>query len=155
MALVKLIDEKMNPVSPTGDVPTEPWLLLLDCCPHHISAEFREHLAIRYAHVQAAYIEGGKTADTQPLDVAVMRPWKCSLRGAATEDLSEMILGDLDSEQDLAARVNRRTMKQKILPWVQKACDDVRNREAMYGKAWWHLHVPEAERAHVLEKRRL
>ena len=89
---MKFVDSHMNP----DPKKVQPWLLTLDVCPVHVSKKFRADLSEQFPHVKTAYVEPGRTASSQPLDVGGMRPFKTSLRRSATLDLSKMVLENID-----------------------------------------------------------
>ena len=47
----------------------EPWLLLLDVCPFHVSKQYWTMVRDRYEHVRLVLAPAGTTPVAQPLDV--------------------------------------------------------------------------------------
>ena len=70
-----LIDQAMNPEGEKQD-----WLLLLDMASTHTGEHFRKRMREEYPWVHCCYIPPGHTSVCQPLDRAVFRLWKASLR---------------------------------------------------------------------------
>eukprot|EP00971_Amphidinium_carterae_P201488 3998057-Amphidinium_carterae.1 len=63
-----------------------PWMCILDAALVHVGAEFRNELRKVVPHIFLAFVSAGYTSVCQPLDVAVMRPFKAALQRACVED---------------------------------------------------------------------
>ena len=92
--------------------------------------------------VSRCYIDGFTSA-AQPLDRAVVKPFKEALRNAAAADLAEMVASDLD---DLSTVMNRPGLKNKIVQWVHTALDDIKSKERLFQHAWSRLFVEDGGR---------
>ena len=108
-SLLELIDTHMNPPS----MRRHRWACLMDCAPKHISIAFRQNMESIWKDVSRCYIDGGFTGAAQPLDRAVVRPFKEALRNAAATDLAEMVVCDLDN---LSTVMNRPSLKNTNCP---------------------------------------
>ena len=111
------IDHIMNPAGTR-----EPWLLLLDVCPIHVSKQYRSMVRDRYEHVRLAFVPPGTTCVAQPLDVGMMRLFKSGLREAAAADMSRMLLDAVvDNQPDLHKTMKNALLKRKIVGWIEVA----------------------------------
>eukprot|EP00971_Amphidinium_carterae_P222400 4414206-Amphidinium_carterae.1 len=79
-----------------NQVKGEKFICMLDCAPTHTSAAFREKVKETYPRCVLCYIEPRKTAYTQPLDLAVMRPWKALIGTSAGRQWAESVLAGAD-----------------------------------------------------------
>ena len=70
--MIDAIDADMH--ARAGDAELTPWLLLLDCAPQHVAAEFRSIVRDSRPHIKLCYVQRNFTGYTQPLDRAYMRP---------------------------------------------------------------------------------
>eukprot|EP00971_Amphidinium_carterae_P063780 1262501-Amphidinium_carterae.1 len=76
--LVRFIDSVMNPVHGTAEL----WLLVWDGplqCPYKCDDK-GTHQGYPFPHLCMAFVPGSSTGYSQPLDVAVMRPFKCRMK---------------------------------------------------------------------------
>ena len=87
--------------------------------------------------VSRCYIDGFTSA-AQPLDRAVVKPFKEALRNAAAADLVEMVASDLD---DLSTVMNMPGLKKKIVQWFHTALDDIKSKERLFQHACSRLFV--------------
>eukprot|EP00971_Amphidinium_carterae_P314552 6252232-Amphidinium_carterae.1 len=71
--------------------PGRPWMCILDAAPVHVGAEFRSELRKAVSHIFLAFVSAGYTSVCQPLDVAVMRPFKAALQRACVEDFASSV----------------------------------------------------------------
>jgi hypothetical protein len=124
-----------------------PWACLLDCAPKHTGKLFRASMREHMDEVPLVYVDCNQTGGLQPLDCAVMKPWKDELRKAASGDLATMLIDGVD---DFASIMNKPGLKNKIVQWVTSDIDKTKDKERMYAKAWEHLVVPEEELEDVL-----
>eukprot|EP00971_Amphidinium_carterae_P010279 203089-Amphidinium_carterae.1 len=72
--------------------PEKAWLCILDAAPAHISVEFRCELQKAAKHIKLVFVSPGFTSLCQPLDVAVMRPFKSHLQRSCADDFAEEVL---------------------------------------------------------------
>ena len=93
----------------------------------------------------------GFTSAEQPLDRAVVKPFKEAVRNAAAADLAEMVVSDLD---DLSTVMNMPGLKNKIVQWVHTALDDIKSKESLFQHAWSRLFVAGGELPNVLLRAR-
>ena len=83
----------------------------MDCAPKHISRAFRRNMESNWQDVSRCYFDCFTSA-AQPLDRAVMKPFKEAPRNAAAADLAEMVVSDLD---DLSTVMSRPGLKNEIV----------------------------------------
>ena len=141
------IDHIMNPAGTR-----EPWLLLLDVCPIHVSKQYRSMMRDKYEHVRLAFVPPGTTCVAQPLDVAMMRLFKSGLREAAAEDMSRMLLDAVvDNQPDLHNTMKNALLKRKIVGWIEVAMRRCAQRDTAFEKAWRHVVVTDEDSGSVLE----
>ena len=76
--MIDAIDADMH--ARPGDAERTPWLLVLDCAPQRIAAEFRSIMRDTRPHIKLCYVQRNFTGYTQPLDRAYMRAFKNSIR---------------------------------------------------------------------------
>ena len=100
--------------------------------------------------VSRCYFDGFTSA-AQPLDSAVMKPFKEAPRNAAAADLAEMVASDLD---DLSTVMNRPGLTNEIVQWVHTALDDIKSKERLFQHAWSDLVVAGGELPNVLLRAR-
>ena len=115
----------------------EPWVLLLDLCPIHISVGFRTFVKEEYPHVQLCFVAAGTTGFCQPLDIAAMRPFKLKLRQLTSQQLSLQILSA--EGFDMKTELNNVILRQSVMNWVSAALKDLREDEGLVRRAWAHL----------------
>ena len=141
------IDHIMNPAGTR-----EPWLLLLDVCPIHVSKQYRSMVRDKYEHVRLAFVPPGTTRVAQPLDVAMMRLFKSGLREAAAADMSRMLLDAVvDNQPDLHKTMKKALLKRKIVGWIEVAMRRCAQRDTAFEKAWRHVVVTDEDSGSVRE----
>eukprot|EP00971_Amphidinium_carterae_P273845 5435157-Amphidinium_carterae.1 len=87
LQLLHFIDAKLNP----GGKPTQPWPLVWDLCTVHTSVETRQRIKDVFPWICLCYIAGSATAYCQPLDKAIFKSFRASMRNAATSDIAKYI----------------------------------------------------------------
>ena len=103
------IDHIMNPGGTR-----EPWVLLLDVCPNHVSKQYQSIVCDKYGHIRLACVHLGTTCVAQPLDVAMMRLFKPGLREAATTSMSRMLLDAVvDDQPDFRSTMKKRRLSNR------------------------------------------
>eukprot|EP00971_Amphidinium_carterae_P216458 4296507-Amphidinium_carterae.1 len=125
------------------DNPGHPWMCILDAAPVHVGAEFRNELRKAVPHIFLVFVSAGYTSVCQPLDVAVMRPFKAALQRACVEDFASSVL-----EAGAGYKVNSSlaTNKPKLPHWVATALEHVSGMEGVHAQAWEFLNkAPKAE----------
>ena len=75
--MIDAIDADMH--ARPSDAELTPWLLVLDCAPQHVAAEFRSIMRDTRPHIKLCYVQRNFTGYTQPLDRAYMRAFKNSI----------------------------------------------------------------------------
>ena len=88
--MIDAIDADMH--ARPGDAELTPWLLVLDCAPQHIAAEFRSIMRDTRPHIKLCYVQRNFTGYTQPLDRAYMRAFKNSIRQEVAKHFAEFFL---------------------------------------------------------------
>ena len=78
LCMIDAIDADLH--ARVGDAELTPRLLLLDCAPQHIEAEFRSITRESRPHIKLCYVQRNFTGYTQPVDLAYMRAFKNSIR---------------------------------------------------------------------------
>ena len=138
-----------------GDAELTPWLLVLDCAPQHIAAEFRSVVRDNRPHIKLCYVQRNFTGYTQPLDRAYMRAFKSSIRNEVAKHFVEFFL-DVESNFE---RVNldssTAALRQLLLSFVHTAAqnaDSPQHRTA----GWRFIDRNEVEQRELLaEAKRL
>ena len=118
----------------------------MDCAPKHISRALRQNMESNWQDVSRYYFDGF-TSVAQPLDRAIVKPFKEAIRNAAAADLAEMVVSDLD---DLSTVMNMPGLKNKIVQWVHTALDDIKSKESLFQHGWSYLFVAGGELPNVL-----
>ena len=88
--MIDAIDADMH--ARPGDAELTPWLLVLDCAPQHIAAEFRSIMRDTRPHTKLCDVQRNFTGYTQPLDRAHMRASKNSIRSDVAKHFTEFFL---------------------------------------------------------------
>ena len=151
--MIDAIDADMH--ARPGDAELTPWLLVLDCAPQHIAAEFRSIMRDTRPHIKLCYVQRNFTGYTQPLDWAYMRAFKSSIRNEVAKHFAEFFL-DVESNFE---RVNldssTAVLRQLLLSFVHTAAqnaDSPQHRTA----GWRFIDWNEVEQRELLaEAKRL
>ena len=93
--MIDVIDADMN--ARLGDAELTPWLLLVDCAPQHIAAEFRSTMRDTRPHIKL-YVQRNFTGNTQPLDQAYMPPVAAVIRAHSRTERIEPLAGASSNE---------------------------------------------------------
>ena len=88
--MVDAIDADMH--ARAGDAELTPWLLLLDCAPQHVAAEFLSIIRESRPRIKLCYVQRNFTGYTQPLDRAYLRAFKNSIRQEVAKHFAEFFL---------------------------------------------------------------
>ena len=87
-----------------------------------------------WPEVPLCYVDCNHTGGSQPLDRAVVRPWKEELRNAAATDLAAMLINGVE---DINTIMTKPGLKNKIIQWVESACDKVKTKEDMFQRVFF------------------
>ena len=60
-----------------ADTPEQPWILVLDVAPCHVSKETRAMMLETFAWIYVVFVAPNSTGYNQPLDLAFMRIFFC------------------------------------------------------------------------------
>jgi hypothetical protein len=140
MKAFALMDQELNPNS-EGD----PWLLVWDSCPSHISKAVRAASLEKFPHIIFVYVNPPFAVDYQPTDVAFTSPVKAAIRRVASEEICRIVIDNIDEENTLAEVVRRNVLKNKIALWFDTVMKEVMIRPRLFDRAWHHLRVPQDE----------
>ena len=88
--MIDAIDADMH--ARPGDAELTPWLLVLDCAPQHVAAEFRSIMRDTRPHIKLCYVQRNFTGYTHPLDLAFMRAFKNSIPSEVAKHFAEFFL---------------------------------------------------------------
>eukprot|EP00971_Amphidinium_carterae_P256267 5088129-Amphidinium_carterae.1 len=91
---IRFIDSFTNPLPEA----MEPWLLVWDLCSVYTSKATRALIKDTFPHLSMACAPGNSTGYAQPLDVAVVRPFKCRMKHYATDSHGCHGVGSVVSE---------------------------------------------------------
>ena len=149
-ALLDMIDAGMH--ARPGDAELTPWLLVLDCAPQHIAAEFR---SIMRPHIKLCYVQRNFTGYTQPLDRAYMPAFKNSIRQEVTKHFAEFFLEVESNFERVNLDSSTSVLRQLLLSFVHTAAhhgDSPQHRTA----GWRFIDWNEVEQRELLaEAKRL
>jgi hypothetical protein len=144
MKAFALMDKQLNPNS-EGD----PWLLIWDSCPSHISKAVRAASLEKFPHVILAYVKPRLAVDYQPTDVALTSPLKASIRRELSEELCQILFDNIDEENTLAEVVWQNVLKNKTTLWIETLMKKVMIRPNLLDRGLHRLRVPEDEKVQM------
>ena len=104
-----------------GDAELTPWLLLLDCAPQHVAAEFRSIMRESRPHIKLCYVQRNFTGYTQPLDRAYMRAFKNSIRQEVAKHFAEFFLEAESNFERVNLNSSTAVLRQLLLSFVHTA----------------------------------
>ena len=107
-----------------GDAELTPWLLVLDCAPQHIAAEFRSIMRDTRPHIKLCYVQRNFTGYTQPLDRAYMRAFKNSIRQEVSKHFAEFFLEVESNFERVNLDSSLAVLRQLLLSFVHTAAQD-------------------------------
>ena len=107
-----------------GDAELTPWLLVLDCAPQHIAAEFRSIMRGTRPHIKLCYIQRNFTGYTQPLDRAYMRAFKNSIRQEVAKHFAEFFLEAESNFEHVNLDSSTAVLRQLLLSFVDTAAQN-------------------------------
>jgi hypothetical protein len=134
LTMIEEVDRHVN-----SDLPGVPWIMIVDCCPVHCAAAFREKMSMQLPHVKLLYVHPGATGTCQPLDISYMRRFKQCLRRVSALSVSKLILAGIDGTE-LMELLKRSILKADFVHWVSAALQSVRDSNA-YHTGWKHLQI--------------
>ena len=121
------------------------WLCLLDCAPSHVSTEFLAASKKELPRMTLCFVAPRLTSITQPLDLAVIRPWKACIRREASKQWARSVLEGVDP----AGLVRKAPqLKLNFQDLVISTCLLLSERTEIREKAWQHLQIPTTEASH-------
>ena len=151
--VIDAIDADMH--ARAGDAELTPWLLLLDCAPQHIAAEFRSIMRDTRPHIKLCYVQRNFTGYTQPLDRAYMRAFKNSIPQEVAKHFAEFFLEVESNFERVNLDSSTSVLRQLLLSFVHAAAqnaDSPQHRTA----GWRFVDWNEVEQRELLtEARRL
>ena len=120
--MIDAIDADMH--ARPGDAELTPWLLVLDCAPQHIAAEFRSIMRDTRPHIKLCYVQRNFTGYTQPLDRAYMRAFKSSIRQEVAKHFAEFFLEVESNFERVNLDSSTAVLRQLLLSLVHTAAQD-------------------------------
>ena len=151
--MIDAIDADMH--ARPGDAEPTPWLLVLDCAPQHIAAEFRSTTRDTRPHIKLCYVQRNFTGYTQPMDRAYMRAFKNSIRQEVAKHFAEFFLEVESNFEHDNLDSSTAVLRQLLLSFVHTAAqkaDSPQHRTA----GWRFIDWNEVEQRELLaEAKRL
>ena len=117
--MIDAIDADMH--ARPGDAELTPWLLVLDCAPQHVAAEFRSIMRDTRPHIKLCCVQRNFTAYTQPLDRAYMRAFKNSIRQEVAKHFAEFFLEAESNFERVNLDSSTAVLRQLLLSFVHTA----------------------------------
>ena len=145
--MIDAIDADMH--ARPGDAELAPWLLVLDCAPQHIAAEFRSIMRDSRPHIKLCYVQRNFTVYTQPLDRAYMRAFKNSIRQEVAKHFAEFFLEVESNFEHVNLDSSTAVLRQLLLSFVHTAAqnaDSPQHRTA----GWRFIDWNEVEQRELL-----
>ena len=137
--MIDAIDADMH--ARPGDAELIPWLLVLDCAPQHIAAEFRSIMRDTRPHIKLCYVQRNFTGYTQPLDRAYMRAFKNSTRQEVAKHFAEFFLEAESNFEHDNLDSSTAVLRQLLLSFVHTAAqnaDSPQRRTAGWRVIYWN-----------------
>ena len=151
--MIDAIDADMH--ARPGDAELTPWLLVLDCAPQHIAAEFRSIMRDTKPHIKLCYVQRNFTGYTQPLDRAYMRAFKNSIHQEEAKHFADFFLEIESNFERVNLDSSTAVLRQLLLSFVHTAAqnaDSPQHRTA----GWCFIDRNEVEQRELLaEAKRL
>ena len=151
--MIDAIDADMH--ARFGDAELTPSLLVLDCAPQHIAAEFRSIMRDTRPHIKLCYVQRNFTGYTRPLDRAYMRAFKNSIRQEVAKHFTEFFLEVESNFERVNLDSSTAVLRQLLLSFVHTAAqnaDSPQHRTA----GWRFIDWNEVEHRELLaEAKRL
>ena len=113
----------------------EPWALLLDVAPTHVSAEFTAQAKEQFPQLQLVYTQAGTTSICQPCDTSDIRAFKSCIRRRFAECFAEQVL---EGASEIGVLFKTPSLK-GMLPHLCSAALEEVNTEEHRKVAWKHL----------------
>jgi len=114
-------------------------ILVLDVWAVHKSEEFRLFLRTYHSRVHLVFIPANCTSKLQVADVALQRPFKCSIRRSfdswAAEQLHQQISDD--RVVGLAEQFKMATIKPLVLQWCIDSWEELQQRKDVIAEGWY------------------
>ena len=152
MDMIDAIDADMH--ARRGDAELTPWLLVLDCAPQHVAAEFRSIMRDTRPHIKLCYVQRNFTGYTQPLDMAYLRAFKNSICQEVAKHFAEFFL-EAESNFEHVNLDSSTAVLRQLLSFVHTAAQNAdipQHRTA----GWRFIDWNEAEQRELLaEAKRL
>ena len=145
--MIDAIDADMH--TRPGDAELTPWLLVLDCAPQHIAAEFRSIMRDTRPHIKLCYVQRNFTGYTQPLDRAYMRAFKNSIRQEVAKHFAEFFLEVESNFERVNLDSSTAVLRQLLFSFVHTAAqnaDSPQHRTA----GWRFIDWNEVEQRELL-----
>ena len=120
--MIDAIDADMH--ARPGVAELTPWLLVLDCAPQHIAAEFRSIMRDTRPHIKLCYVQRNFTGYNKPLDRAYMRAFKNSIRQEVAKHFAEFFLEVESSFERVNLDSSTAVLRQLLLSFVHTAAQD-------------------------------
>ena len=120
--MIDAIDADMH--ARPGDAELTPWLLVLDCAPQHIAAEFRSIMRDTRPHIKLCYYQRNFMGCTQPLDRACMRAFKNSIRQEVAKHFAKLFLEVESISEQVKLNSCTAVRRQLLLSFVHTAAQD-------------------------------
>ena len=120
--MIYAIDGDMH--ARAGDAEITPWLLLLDCAPQHVAAEFRSIMCDSGPHIKLCCVQRNFTGYTQPLDRAYVRAFKNSIRQEVAKHFAEFFLEVESNFENVNLDSSTAVLRQLLLSFVHTAAQN-------------------------------
>ena len=136
--MIDAIDADMH--ARPGDAVLTPWLLVLDCAPQHIAAEFRSIMRDTRPHIKLCYVQRNFTGYTKPLDRAYMRAFKNSIRSEVAKHFAEFFVEVESNFERVNLDSSTAVLRQLLLSFVHTAqnADSPQHRTAGWRFIDWN-----------------
>ena len=137
-----------------GDAELIPWILVLDCGPQHIAAEFRSIMRDTRPHIKLCYVQRNFTGCAQPPDWAYMRAFKNSIRQEVAKHFAEFFLEAESNFEHVNLDSSTAVLRQLLLSFVHTAAQNAgspQHRAAGWRFIDWNEVEQRAEAKRLLE----
>ena len=116
-----------------------PWLLVLDCAPQHVAAEFRSIMRDTRPHIKLCFVQRNFTGYTHPLDRAYMRAFKNSIPSEVAKHFAEFFLEVESNFERANLDSSTSVLRQLLLSFVHTAAQNADSPPASQARV--HVRV--------------
>jgi hypothetical protein len=90
-----------------------------------VSAGFLKIIRLEAPWVKLVFVNPGTTAFSQPLDRSIMRPFKCSLQGAASDMQAASLVSTITEDGEFSFDMSIPHLRPLVPLWVAQAIRDI------------------------------